>query len=155
MLWIMYGVDYGSGRRLVWVFLQLIDKRDQFIESMTPLIYCLYSGPHMVSWTWGGPLLSPGATIKSLFLNFRYQSALISYSWTFVFGYERVLRRNSFNSIVHEKFNLHLKYLRYFKIKETLLEASRGIDLEINAEDKVCDYISSSVIRTEPEYKDS
>jgi hypothetical protein len=35
----------------------------------------------------------------------------------------------------------------------TLLEASRDIGLEINAEDKV--YVSSSEFRTEPEYKDS
>jgi hypothetical protein len=38
---------------------------------------------------------------------------------------------------------------------ETLLEASRDIGLEINAEKKVCDYVSSSKLRTEPEYKDS
>jgi hypothetical protein len=37
----------------------------------------------------------------------------------------------------------------------TLLEASRDIGLEINAEDKVHDYVSSSEPRTEPEYKDS
>jgi hypothetical protein len=39
---------------------------------------------------------------------------------------------------------------------ETLLEASRDIGLEINAEEnKVHGYISSSELRTEPEYKDS
>jgi hypothetical protein len=39
---------------------------------------------------------------------------------------------------------------------ETLLEASRDIGLEINAEKtKVYDYVSSSELRTEPEYKDS
>jgi hypothetical protein len=35
---------------------------------------------------------------------------------------------------------------------ETLLEASRDVGLEINA---VHDYVSSSELRTEPEYKDS
>jgi hypothetical protein len=39
---------------------------------------------------------------------------------------------------------------------ETLLEASRDVGLKINAEKtKVYDYVSSSEIRTEPEYKDS
>jgi hypothetical protein len=39
---------------------------------------------------------------------------------------------------------------------ETLLEVSRDIGLEINAEKtKVYDYVSSSEFRTEPEYKDS
>jgi hypothetical protein len=38
---------------------------------------------------------------------------------------------------------------------ETLLEASKDIGLEINAEKKVYDYVSSSEFRTEPEYKDS
>jgi hypothetical protein len=37
---------------------------------------------------------------------------------------------------------------------ETLLEASRDVSLEINAE-KTNDYVSSSEFRTEPEYKDS
>jgi hypothetical protein len=37
----------------------------------------------------------------------------------------------------------------------TLLESSRDVGLEINAEDKVYDYVSSSELRTEPEYKDS
>jgi hypothetical protein len=40
---------------------------------------------------------------------------------------------------------------------ETLSEASRDIDLEINKsrERKVYDYVSSSEFRTKPEYKDS
>jgi hypothetical protein len=38
---------------------------------------------------------------------------------------------------------------------ETLLEASRDIGLEINAEKTKCMIISSSELRTEPEYKDS
>jgi hypothetical protein len=40
---------------------------------------------------------------------------------------------------------------------ETLLEASRDIGLEITAEKtrKVYDHVSSSELRTEPEYKDS
>jgi hypothetical protein len=37
---------------------------------------------------------------------------------------------------------------------ETLLEASRDVGLEINTKD-VCDYVSSSEVRTEPEYKES
>jgi hypothetical protein len=37
---------------------------------------------------------------------------------------------------------------------KTLSEASRDIGLEIN-EDKVYDYVSSSKLRTEPEYKDN
>jgi hypothetical protein len=36
---------------------------------------------------------------------------------------------------------------------ETLLEASRDVSLEIN--DKVYDYVLSSELETEPEYKDS
>jgi hypothetical protein len=36
---------------------------------------------------------------------------------------------------------------------ETLLEAGKDIGLECR-EDKVCDYVSSSEFRTEPEYKD-
>jgi hypothetical protein len=40
--------------------------------------------------------------------------------------------------------------------KENLLETSKDIGLEINAEKtKVYDYVSSSELRTEPEYKDS
>jgi hypothetical protein len=38
---------------------------------------------------------------------------------------------------------------------ETLLEASRGIGLEINAEKTVYDHVSSFELRIEPEYKDS
>jgi hypothetical protein len=38
---------------------------------------------------------------------------------------------------------------------ETLLEASRDIGLEINAEKTVYGHVSSSELRTEPEYKDS
>jgi hypothetical protein len=38
--------------------------------------------------------------------------------------------------------------------RETLLEASRDIGIEINAEDKAYDYVSSYELRTEPEYKD-
>jgi hypothetical protein len=39
---------------------------------------------------------------------------------------------------------------------ETLLEASRDIGLEINAgEDKLYDRVSSSKLRTKPDYKDS
>jgi hypothetical protein len=40
---------------------------------------------------------------------------------------------------------------------ETLLDASRDIGLEINMwrEDKTYDYVSSSELSTEPEYKDS
>jgi hypothetical protein len=38
---------------------------------------------------------------------------------------------------------------------ETLLEASRDIGLEINAEKTKYDYVSLSEFRTEPEYKDS
>jgi hypothetical protein len=38
---------------------------------------------------------------------------------------------------------------------ETLLEASRDIGPEECREDKVCDYVSLSEFRTEPEYKDS
>jgi hypothetical protein len=38
---------------------------------------------------------------------------------------------------------------------ETLIEASRSIGLEINAEKTVYDYVSSSKLRREPEYKDS
>jgi sorting nexin-29 len=39
--------------------------------------------------------------------------------------------------------------------KESLSEVSWDVGLEINAEDKVYDYVSSSELRTEPEYKDS
>jgi hypothetical protein len=35
------------------------------------------------------------------------------------------------------------------------LEASRDIGIETNAEDRVYDYVSSSELRTEPEFKDS
>jgi hypothetical protein len=39
---------------------------------------------------------------------------------------------------------------------EALLEASRDVGVETNAEKtKVYDYVSSSELRTEPEYKDS
>jgi hypothetical protein len=37
---------------------------------------------------------------------------------------------------------------------ETLLEASRDIGLEINAEKTKYDYVLSYKLRTEPEYKD-
>jgi hypothetical protein len=38
---------------------------------------------------------------------------------------------------------------------ETLLEARSDFDLEINAEKTLYDYVSSSELRTEPEYKGS
>jgi hypothetical protein len=38
---------------------------------------------------------------------------------------------------------------------KTLLESSRDIGLEINAEKTKYDHVSSSELRTEPEYKDS
>jgi hypothetical protein len=42
------------------------------------------------------------------------------------------------------------------KNTKTLLRASRIVDLEINGrKNKVYDHVSSSELRTEPEYKDS
>jgi hypothetical protein len=38
---------------------------------------------------------------------------------------------------------------------ETLLEASRDVDLEVNVEKTVYDHVSSSELRTEPECKDN
>jgi hypothetical protein len=38
---------------------------------------------------------------------------------------------------------------------ESHLQASRDVRLEINAEKTIYDYVSSSKLRTEPEYKDN
>jgi hypothetical protein len=97
--------------------------------------------------------LKQGGNLSPLLFNFALEYAIRK-----VQEYQVSLEMNGTHQLLVYADDINLLGDSKNTIKEntkTLLETSRDAGLEINAEDKVYDHVSSSELRTEPEYKDT